>query len=298
MPRKTRPVIVSKNAPVREDRSWDVLNCLNAIERSVSRLETLINGDIERRGWEAMGHAYNEFINIRSVAECNELADKLESDRSAYAERERIENLPLILSTMQELDKNGFDGDVIIGAISHKFRLRQTECYLHYRNMLDGNLDAFNPHNPFKVSTSKKLSATIEAISLADKLMDILKDYSSGQWERPSVHMYADDSPHRETLIFLLSSYVACGKSQAGLFSHIRDLTNGKADVRHIDTAVQGIADHFDRHITKIMQAGYEKDRGNRIPAIKVLRTVFGTGLRETKEMVDKFWQTKITSEA
>lgn len=298
MPRKTRPVVIVKDVPAREDRSWDVLNCLNAIERSVSRLETLISGDIERRGWEAMGYAYNEFINIRSVAECNQLADQIESDRSAHAERERIENLPLILKAMQELESAGFDEDVIIGAVSHKFRLRQTECYLHYRNMLDGNLNAFNPPNLFKGSTVKRAVAKVEAISLADKLMNILKEYSSGQWERPSVHMYADDCPHREALIFLLSSFVACGKMQASLFSHIRDLTNGKADVRHIDTAVQGIADHFDRHITKIMQAGYERDGLDKIPTIKVLRTVFGTGLRETKEMVDKFWKTKITSGA
>jgi len=298
MPRKTRPVIVSKNAPVREDRSWDVLNCLNAIERSVSRLETLISGDIERRAWEAMGHAYNEFINIKSVAECNELAERMESDRCAHAERERIETLSLILKTMQELESAGFDQDVIIGAIQNKFRLRTGECYLHYRNMLEGNLSAFNPPNPFKESTVKRAAAAIEAISLADKLMNIVKEYSSGQWERPSVHMYADDCPHRETLIFLLSSYVACGKTQAGLFSHIRDLTNGKTESRHIDAAVRGIADHFDRHITKIMQAEYDKDRRNKIPAIKVLRTVFGAGLRETKEMVDKFWETKITSEA
>lgn len=318
MARRIRPVIVSKESADLIERRRNVLDALNYIERGIDKLDALIVGPTERRAWESIAHAYNEFINLGSIDGCNNYIDERENDAREWDDRRANESKPSILALWQNMEKAGVnDSHALMGAAYAQFRVNQRTLYLfmeRYRNdKHSGNFSFFTGEAKSKLAGTKyaakleALNASVEATranvgpikfpvngTLDERITFIVDRTPNDQWDYPDVDMYRDANASRDTFVYVLGLYTRNDRD-ASQFAAMMPRHDSVASV------ADSLNDHINNHVNAIVEACF-LDRNNpghsgKITAIKHVREALTLGLKEAKDIVDPLWEAFVESD-
>lgn len=296
MARRTRPIVVNKNNVDLIERRRAVLDALNGIERGISKLDAFIVGPTERRAWDALAHAYNELIDLGTIAGCNNYVDECESESRRWEDERANDAKPRILALWQNMEKASVnEDDALMGAAWMQFRVNQRTLYSfmqeYQRAKRSGDFSFFTGEakranvGPIKFPVNGTLDERIAFI--VDRTPDI-------QWDVPDADIYRDANASRDTFIHILGVFTRNGRDKNEFLLAMPDHAN-------VSNIAVSLEDYFQNHINAIIEACF-LDRNNpghngKLMAVKRIREALTLGFKEAKDIVDPFWNDLLSQE-
>lgn len=312
MARRTRPIVVTKSNVDLIERRRAVLDALNGIERGISKLDAFIVGPTERRVWDALAHAYNELIDLGTIAGCNNYVDECESESRRWEDERANDAKPRILALWQNMEKAGVNADdALMGAAWMQFRVNQRKLYSfmqeYQQARRSGDFSFFTGEAKSKLRTTKyaeKLDA-LHASSAAnvkfpvngtldERIAFIVDRTPDIQWDVPDADVYRDANASRDTFIHILGVFTRNGRDK-------NEFALAMPDHPNVSNIAVSLEDYFQNHINAIIEACF-LDRNNpghngKLTAVKRIREALTLGFKEAKDIVDPFWNDLLSQE-